>query len=120
MHEAAEQPTRLSIAQTTTRGMRVLVLSGEVDADNVDALRQALQIHDGESRTSVLDLGGVTFIDSSAINVLVAAHREATSAGGWIRLAALTAPVKRVVELVGIDTVIGCYPTLAQALAASV
>lgn len=119
MHEAAEQPTRLSITRTSTRGMRVLVLSGEIDADNVDILRRSLQIHDGEWSKSVLDLGAVTFMDSSAINVLVAAHRDATAAGGWIRLAALIAPVKRVVELVGLDTVIDCYPVLPQALAAS-
>lgn len=31
-------------------------------------------------------------------------------------MAALTAPVERVVTLVGLDTIIDCHPTLAQAL----
>lgn len=34
------------------------------------------------------------------------------------RMAALSAPVKRVVTIVGLDTIIPCYPTLREALAA--
>ncbi|MER5387300.1 hypothetical protein ABT040_45005 [Streptomyces sp. NPDC002688] len=48
--------------------------------------------------------------------VLAAAHRDADAAGGWIRMAALTQPVRRVVEIVDLDTIITCCPTLAQAL----
>ncbi|MET8292227.1 STAS domain-containing protein [Streptomyces sp. NPDC005132] len=107
----------MSITQTTTAGIRVLVLSGEVDFDTVDLLRGALQIDDSVPVRFVLDLSAVTFIDSSTISVLAAAHGNAVSAGGWIRLAAMSHPVQRVVELVGLDTVLPCYRTLAQALA---
>ncbi|WP_406368535.1 hypothetical protein OG788_45735 [Streptomyces sp. NBC_00647] len=48
--------------------------------------------------------------------VLAAAHRDADAAGGWMRMAALSQPVRRVVEIVGLDTIITCCPTLAQAL----
>ncbi|MEV8031445.1 STAS domain-containing protein [Streptomyces sp. NPDC086182] len=116
MHETAEQPCRLSINRTIIADIRVLVLSGEIDADNVGLLSQALQIDDNGPVQLVIDLGAVTFMDSSAISALAAARRDATSAGGWIRVAALTAPVQRVVEIVGLDTIIPCYPTLSQAL----
>ncbi|MFE2537659.1 STAS domain-containing protein [Streptomyces sp. NPDC059371] len=115
MHETAEQSGRLSINRSITADIRVLVLSGEIDADNVGLLAEALQI-DGNCPVLVLDFSAVTFMDSSAISVLVAARRDATSTGGWIRMAALTAPVQRVVEIVGLDTIIPCYPTLSQAL----
>ncbi|MEW1567928.1 STAS domain-containing protein [Streptomyces sp. NPDC093509] len=118
MENSAEQNARLSTAQTTNAGIQVLACQGELDADTVDALRQALQAVDSNPMRWVLDLSGVTFMDSSAINVLVAARRTATASGGWIRLAALTAPVQRVIEIVGLDTIIPCYPTLPQALAA--
>ncbi|MGC4985881.1 STAS domain-containing protein [Streptomyces sp. DT193] len=116
IHDTAGQPARLSITQTVTAGIRVLSLTGEVDADNVDTLRQALRMEEDSGPLTVLDLGAVTFMDSSAISVLAGAHRDAEAAGGWIRMAALTQPVQRVVEIVGLDTVIACYPTLAQAL----
>ncbi|TXS69650.1 anti-sigma factor antagonist [Streptomyces sp. me109] len=117
MQDTTEQPIPLSITQTAAGGIRVLVVSGEIDHDNVDQLRQALRVGVGGDPRAVLDLGGVTFMDSSAINVLVVAFNTAEAAGGWIRLAALTEPVQRVVEIVGLDTVLACYPTRDQALA---
>lgn len=117
IHHPAGPPARLSITQTTVDGTRVLAVAGALDADNVGTLRQALRLgEESASAVTVLDLGAVTFMDSSAINVLVAANRDATAAGGRLRMAALSGPVQRVVEIVGLDTIIPCYPTLAQAL----
>ncbi|MFE2536706.1 STAS domain-containing protein [Streptomyces sp. NPDC059371] len=117
IHHSEGQPSRLSITQTTVAGIRVLAVAGELDADNVGILRQALCIEeDSVSALTVLDMGAVSFMDSSAINILVAANRDASAAGGQLRMAALSEPVQRVVEIVGLDTIIACYPTLAQAL----
>ncbi|MET7988758.1 MULTISPECIES: STAS domain-containing protein [unclassified Streptomyces] len=117
IHHPVGQPARLSINQTAIDGIRVLALAGELDADTLGTLRKALRVEDDDpSPLTVLDLSGVTFMDSSAINVLVAANRDAAAADGWLRMAALTEPVRRVVDIVGLDTVIDCYPTLAEAL----
>ncbi|MFJ7969670.1 STAS domain-containing protein [Streptomyces sp. NPDC096324] len=117
IHHPVEQPARLSITRTTADGIRVLALAGELDTDTAGTLRQGLRPEEEcLPPLTVLDFGAVTFMDSSAINVLVAAHRDATAAGGWIRMAALTEPARRVVEIVGLDTIIACHPTLAQAL----
>ncbi|MEU4089257.1 STAS domain-containing protein [Streptomyces aureus] len=116
-HHPTEPSARLSITQTTDDGIRVLAVAGELDADSVGMLRQALRVGETPaSAVTVLDLGAVTFMDSSAINVLVAANRDAAAATGQLRLAAPSEPVRRVVEIVGLDTIIACYPTLAQAL----
>ncbi|MEV6196498.1 STAS domain-containing protein [Streptomyces sp. NPDC051920] len=117
IHHPAGQPARLSITRTTVDGIRVLALAGELDTDTAATLRQALRPEEeGLPPLTVLDFDAVTFMDSSAINVLVAAHRDATAAGGWIRMASLAEPARRVVEIVGLDTIIACHPTLAQAL----
>ncbi|MFJ8798681.1 STAS domain-containing protein [Streptomyces sp. NPDC102487] len=65
---------------------------------------------------TVIDLGAVPFMDSSAISVLAAARRNASAAGGRLRMAVLTEPVERVIAVVGLDTIIDCYPTLVEAL----
>ncbi|MFI1441680.1 STAS domain-containing protein [Streptomyces fructofermentans] len=114
-NNAAEQSARLSVTQTTTADTRILLLSGEIDADTADLLRQALRIGTGPAR-AVLDFSAVTFMDSTGINVLVTAHHAAHAADGWIRMAALPASVQRVVEIVGLDTIVPCYPTLPEAL----
>ncbi|MFF3883591.1 STAS domain-containing protein [Streptomyces sp. NPDC001914] len=116
IYHPAGQPARLSITRTTVDGIRVLALAGELDTDTAATLREALRPEEEDLPLTVLDFEAVTFMDSSAINVLVAAHRDATTAGGWIRLAALAEPARRVVEIVGLDTIIACHPTLAQAL----
>jgi anti-anti-sigma factor len=66
----------------------------------------------------VVDLSGVTFMDSSGINVLIAAHQSMSAAQGWLRIAGAQESVLRTLQLVGLDQVIGCHPTVEQALTA--
>ncbi|MEW2515760.1 STAS domain-containing protein [Streptomyces sp. NPDC046870] len=56
-------------------------------------------------------------MDSSGINIFIAAHQALSEAGGWLRLAAIGTSVMRIISLVGVDAVIDCRETLRQALA---
>jgi anti-anti-sigma factor len=115
----AAQPGRLSIGHSTVDGIRVLTVLGEIDHTVKDMLSQALLSFDGATPPrTVMDLSGVTFMDSSGINVLIAAHKSMSGAHGWLRLAGPQASVLRLSELVGLDQVISCHPTVEQALAA--
>ncbi|MFF3617011.1 STAS domain-containing protein [Streptomyces sp. NPDC002580] len=116
----AEQAARLSITQITSADIRVLILVSEVDAENFPLAQEALLAPGNAPSRTVLDLGGVTFMDSSAISIRAFAHHHTTEAGGWLRMAAPTPPVQRVVRLVGLDTVIACSPALPEALTDSV
>ncbi|MER7408462.1 STAS domain-containing protein [Streptomyces sp. NPDC000070] len=108
----------LSIDHTTVDGVRVLTLRGEIDHTVKNELTEALLAFDGAPRPrTVVDLSGVTFMDSSGINVLIAAHQSMSDAQGWLRLAGARNSVLRVLELVGLDQVIGCHSTVEQALA---
>ncbi|MDO0924334.1 STAS domain-containing protein [Streptomyces sp. TG1A-8] len=113
--EPNRQPDALSADSTVAEGVRVVTLAGEIDHHTGDALRRALDVPDGPPRV-VADLHRVTFMDSSGINILLAAHRTLTEAGGWLRLAAPTPSVLRTLQIVGIDSVIDCRDTLHQAL----
>ncbi|MGW7072887.1 STAS domain-containing protein [Streptomyces sp. NPDC054855] len=106
----------LSVVATATDGIRVLSLSGEIDHHSGAILQQALNEVDAETPRVVVDLRRVTFMDSSGINILLAAHHTLTEAGGWLRLAAPNAAVKRTLSIVGVETVIDCHDTLRQAL----
>ncbi|MGW2788085.1 STAS domain-containing protein [Streptomyces populi] len=114
--EHAEQPEQLSIVTTATGGIRVLTLAGEIDHHTGDTLRQALDACDTPCPCIVVDLHQVTFMDSSGINLFLAAHRALSEAGGWLRLAAPGKAVMRTISIVGVDTVIDCRETLRQAL----
>ncbi|MFF0013242.1 STAS domain-containing protein [Streptomyces sp. NPDC005374] len=114
--EQAEQPGQLSVIPTVSEGIRVLTLSGEVDHQTGPTLRQALDINGTAGPRVVIDMRGVGFMDSTGINILIAAHRDLTEAGGWLRLAGPTRAVLRTIQIVGLDTVIACHTTLREAL----
>jgi stage II sporulation protein AA (anti-sigma F factor antagonist) len=110
------RPDRLSAVTTTIDGIRVVTLAGEIDYHTGSRFEQALEITGAALPRVVIDMGQVTFMDSVGINILIGAHQDAAAAGGWIRLAAPTGPVLRVMQLVGVDSLIDCQPTLRQAL----
>jgi anti-anti-sigma factor len=113
-------PPRLSIEHSIADGIHVVTLRGEIDHTVKDVLSAALLPRDDAESDGapriVADLGGVTFMDSSGINVFLNAHKSVGAAHGWLRLAAVREPVLRIVRLVGLDTVIACHPTVEQAL----
>ncbi|GKQ40718.1 STAS domain-containing protein [Streptomyces sp. A012304] len=55
-------------------------------------------------------------MDSSGIDILIAAHQAVTAAGGWLRLAGSAESVLRTLQLVGVDAVADCHEPLRQAL----
>jgi stage II sporulation protein AA (anti-sigma F factor antagonist) len=112
-----EPAGRLSVVATATDGIRVLTLAGEIDHHTGKQLRDALDVTGTPRPRVVVDLRQVTFMDSSGINILIAAHQATTTAGGWLRLAGPTGGVLRTVQLIGIDALIDCHPTLQEALA---
>ncbi|POX57664.1 anti-anti-sigma factor [Streptomyces sp. Ru62] len=101
---------------TTVDGIRVVTPAGEIDHHTGDTLRQALDASSTPRPRVVVDLHQVTFIDSSGINIFIAAHRTLGEADGWLRLAAPRESVMRTLNIVGVDTLIDCRETLHQAL----
>ncbi|MDX3452041.1 STAS domain-containing protein [Streptomyces sp. ME02-8801-2C] len=98
-------------------GVRVVTVEGEIDHHVRELLSAVLLSGYGAAPPSriVVDLGGVTFMDSTGINIFITTY-QAVSANGWLRIAAAQQPVLHVMQLVGIDTLIACYPSVEQAL----
>ncbi|MET9256347.1 STAS domain-containing protein [Streptomyces sp. NPDC048182] len=115
--EGAAVPERLLITRTTTgEGVSVVTLAGEVDLDGSSQLRDVLLSCVERTPGTVVDFAEVAFLDSSGINVLISAHQAAESRGVWLRIAAPQSSVERVLQLVGVDTLIACHPTVEGAL----
>ncbi len=84
-----------------------LRLSGEIDLANVDDLRDALQDHLAATEGTVtVDCSDLTFIDSSGVSALAAAWKKAGVDQRELRLANVSPPVRRVLELCGLAPVI--------------
>jgi anti-sigma B factor antagonist len=99
-------------------GYRGCRLSGEIDFTSSGAVQSTLlaMILPGGG-TVVADLSQVTFLDSSGLGVLVQAHRTALERGNRLVVVA-SPPVRKLLRLTGLDTVLETYDELPAAEAA--
>jgi stage II sporulation protein AA (anti-sigma F factor antagonist) len=108
---------RLSIQRAVVDGVLVVRVHGEIDHDVKDVLGHALLPEDVTAPPRIVaDLSGVTFMDSTGINVFVTVHRRVSGAQGWLRIAGAQESVVQLLRLVGIDEIISCFPAVEQAL----
>jgi anti-anti-sigma factor len=95
-------------------------LDGEIDSSNASELRVALAARlPTEARVLALDLSGVTYLDSSGIELLFELGRSLAARRQTIRLIVpQTAPVRRVLELCAVESVVPIDGDLEDALGA--
>ena len=118
---AAHQPVDFTIDVTRQDGCGVVTVAGEVDVHTSSRLRDVLFDPSLSSGPMVVvDLRGVTFIDSTGIGTLVAARRWASSRSSTLVLACTAGPVLRVLELVSLNRVFEIHDSVDAALAAPV
>jgi len=100
------------------RVVEVLSLEGELDAKTFLALQQRLeQISDAERPSVVLDCGNLAYISSAGLGVLNKMTKVFREADGDVRLAALPAKIKSIVDLLGFSQVIQVHGTVDDAVA---
>jgi anti-sigma B factor antagonist len=81
----------------------VVAPHGELDLGSVDELRAALRRHDlVQCRAIVLDLSGVSFLDSSGLSLVVQEHQCCERDGSDFRLVPGPETVQRVFEMTGL------------------
>jgi anti-sigma B factor antagonist len=95
----------------------VLSVEGELDLAAAPKLKWALaDVLDAGCTQLVLDLSLLTFIDSTALGVLVGAHRS-MSAGARMGIACSHPDVLNIFELTGLDSTFDMFSTFDDALA---
>jgi anti-sigma B factor antagonist len=104
-------------AQTTPAGVVVLTLEGEFDLAAAPALRDQLAAaRAAGARGVVLDMAEVAFVDSSILRELLRAESVLRADGTPLVLAALRAPVSRLLELTRTTGLLTVAPTVEAAL----
>jgi anti-sigma B factor antagonist len=104
--------TRRELADDTS----LLSVEGDLDLASAPSLKWALaDLQAAGSRHVVVDLSKVSFIDSTALGVLVGAQRQ-LDPGVKLAIACAEENVLRIFELTGLDGMFEIVPTLKQAL----
>jgi len=101
--------------------LTVVSVVGELDVATAPRLRQQLVALAATSPTGVIvDLGGVDFLDSTGLGVLLGALKRARTAGFGFALANAEPQVARVFEVTRLVDILPLHPTVAEAVAAIV
>jgi len=108
----------LTVTARTEGAWAVVELAGELDFHTAPQVRAVVETQElGPGRGLVVDLGGLTFCDSSGITAMIVARGIAQGATASIVLAALPDRVARIFALVGLDQVFVIHPSSADAVA---
>lgn len=104
---------RLTIESVAASDSSTLALSGEIDPQTTDQLDAAIDGALGTSAHLVLDLAGVTFIDSAGLRSLIRAHRLTSESSGSLVLRAPRPSTLRVLEITGLTDELTIDPPTA-------
>jgi len=98
-------------------GVTVLAPTGRLDVAGAPALRDAIgeAVRNGPPKV-VIDMEGVSFVDSTGLGSVIAALKQIRSNQGELRLAAPNQQVRVVLELTTLDRVFPYYATVEEAL----
>ena len=109
----------LTIASREVDGVTVLDLSGRITlGEGSVQLREAIRDLIGKGqKTILLNLGDVSYIDSSGLGELVSAFTTSKNQGAALKLLNLTKKVKDVLQLTKLYTVFDIYDDEATAIA---
>ena len=103
-------------------GTRILVLAvhGDTDMYTVDELKTRLsEAIDEAPPALVLDLTGVTFLDSMALGVLLAGLKGMAETGGQLRVVTPRPEIRRIFEVTMLDQLFDIDSTRDEAFAAT-
>jgi len=109
----------LNIASREVDGVTVLDLSGRITlGEGSVQLREAVrELISKGSKTMLLNMGDVNYIDSSGLGELVSAYTTAKNQGAQVKLLNLSKKVKDVLQLTKLYTVFDVYEDEASAIA---
>ncbi len=96
-------------------GVLIVRLAGEIDLSNVDRLQQRLDVLVAPGQDVILDLTGVSYIDSQGLRLLVQLHESHVSSGSKFRVVAPPGGIAReVLEMTSIDEDIAVLDALDE------
>jgi anti-sigma B factor antagonist len=100
--------TSLSVTSEGDDGRSVLAVSGDLDLAAVPHLREEAAERISAGRGALcLDLGGVTFLDSSGLGVLVELRTRARSNGVSFELLNVPSGPARIITIAGLAETLG-------------
>ncbi len=108
----------MEITSVQQNGVTVVSVMDDLDATTSAEASAYLGAEiDAGHANLVIDMGGVTYLSSAGLRVILGATRKARQQGGEVRLAGLVGSIRRVVDMSGFSEFIKTFPTAEEAVA---
>ena len=112
-------PEFVIIEQGSEAGHFVIAARGEIDLFTAPELKQVITdaIESGERRMAI-DLTEESFLDSTALGVLIGAVKRLRSRGGALAVVNTDSSIAKTFQITGLDQIFTIVPSRAEALEA--
>jgi anti-sigma B factor antagonist len=106
----------MDIAEKRSNDMVICSVSGDIDINSSPQIRKSFdKIIDGKTMKIIINLSGVSYIDSSGLATLVEILKKTRNYGGKLRLSNLAAKVKSLFEITKLEKLFDIYDTEEEA-----
>jgi anti-sigma B factor antagonist len=103
----------------TDRDVLILRADGGIDSHNAqEFLSQLQRLIEAGARKLVVDCSGLGYISSFGITTFIRLHKRMSEHGGNVKLAAVQAPLFRLLEITRLNQVFHAYPSVEEAVRA--
>ena len=93
-------------------GVSIVLLAGDIDLESSPEARNVLLECVGRKKPMLIDMSGITYIDSSGVASLVEAFQAARSQGFSFALTALSDSARRILQLARLDKVFTIFASV--------
>jgi anti-anti-sigma factor len=115
---AGPNPEALYIEVSGTSRIPVLHLDGEITVYTLPTLHARIKAAIEHGAWSIVaDLEEVAFLDAEGLGAFIRARRLTQTNGGTVVLAAVPAQGQKSLEVKGLELLLPCFPTVADAVA---
>ena len=94
----------------------IVDLAGKVDLYEAQSIRENIRKLARENSRILLNMEGVTILDSSGLGALIASTGQVEKEGGELRICNLTEGVKKLINIANLSGVFNVYETEEEAL----
>lgn len=97
-------PSPLKVSVSLTENRTLMVLAGELDCSTVEHLRERFaEVENARQGDLVLDIGLLTFVDSTGLSLFLSEHRRLRAAGSNLVIFGPTPMAQRLFEITGFN-----------------
>lgn len=109
----------MELSVTTSGPVTVLKIDGRLDSNTSRELEdKVMGVITGGAKRVLMDFGGVDYINSSGLRVLLMAFQHLKKGGGVLHLCDIKDYMREVFEISGYTEIFPIFPGQAEALAA--